>query len=294
MRFEKIIIVGANKVACDCIRTVCRIVSIEKVSVIETASDSFSMLEKTCHKYSVRYARLTDSKAITRRLDEETDGMETLIVSANNRYIFKAPLIEKENVEIINFHYALLPDYRGINIPSWVIYNGERETGVTWHYVVEQIDHGKIIAQEKIPIDGKTTAFDITREGMRIASVLFQSFFEKLSESHIEGIDIAYPLDSKLYLSKDRPNDGRISFSDSIELIDRMLRAYDYHGIPMLGDLYFFDGDEEHIVESYSIQKLEGFFGSRVVERLSEGISIAENSKRICIRYKEERDAGDI
>lgn len=290
MRFEKIIIVGANTVACDCIRTACGIVSRDMVSAIETASDSFSMLEKICHKYSVRYERFTDSKAITMRLDEETDGMETLIISANNRYIFKAPLIEKENVEIINFHYALLPGYRGINIPSWVIYNGEKETGVTWHYVVEQVDHGKIIAQEKIPIDGRTTAFDITREGMRLATVLFQSFFGKLIESHIEGIDIAYPLDSKPYLSKDRPNDGRISISDSIGLIDRMLRAYDYHGIPMLGDLFFFDGDKEHIVESYSIQKCEGFFGSRIVERLGGGILIAENSKKICIHYKEERN----
>ena len=62
-----------------------------------------------------------------------TNKGEVLIISANNEYIFPAELVKLENVTIINFHYSLLPLYRGVNIPTWVIYNEEKYTGVTWH-----------------------------------------------------------------------------------------------------------------------------------------------------------------
>lgn len=52
----------------------------------------------------------------------------------------------------INFHPSLLPKYRGGSAINWAVINGEKETGVTIHYIDEGVDTGDIILQEKVTI----------------------------------------------------------------------------------------------------------------------------------------------
>lgn len=283
MRFEQVIIIGANKVACDCVNIVCKCMSDRQVLVLESSDDSLSMLYKICHKHQIFYTRLTDIFEITAILENWTDVKRTLIISANNRYIFKKPLISKNNVTIVNFHYALLPDYRGINIPSWVIYNGEKETGITWHYVTEEIDHGKIIVQKKIEINEESTAFDITREGMRLSGAAFSEFFPGIMEEEIEGTSVIYPENGKLYLSKDLPHGGRIYVDDPVDLIGRILRAYDYGGVEMLPKLLVVDGEKIWDVQGYNIERLDEPVKHQVREETSH-ITFMDGFIRIRIK----------
>jgi len=51
-----------------------------------------------------------------------------------------------------NLHASLLPQYRGAAPINRAIMNGEKETGVTTFFLTHEIDTGKIILQEKIPI----------------------------------------------------------------------------------------------------------------------------------------------
>jgi methionyl-tRNA formyltransferase len=51
-----------------------------------------------------------------------------------------------------NLHASLLPQYRGAASINWAIINGEKETGVTTFFITHEIDTGKIIQQEKIPV----------------------------------------------------------------------------------------------------------------------------------------------
>ncbi|RQD75412.1 MAG: methionyl-tRNA formyltransferase [Candidatus Syntrophonatronum acetioxidans] len=53
----------------------------------------------------------------------------------------------------INFHPSLLPKYRGGTAINWAVINGEKETGVTIHYIDEGVDTGDIVLQEKVTID---------------------------------------------------------------------------------------------------------------------------------------------
>lgn len=55
---------------------------------------------------------------------------KTLVISANNSVIIPSEICESNTVEIINFHYSFLPDYKGVNIPSWVIFNREELHGI--------------------------------------------------------------------------------------------------------------------------------------------------------------------
>jgi methionyl-tRNA formyltransferase len=57
----------------------------------------------------------------------------------------------------VNIHPSLLPKYRGPSPTFWVLKNGEKETGLTSHYVDEGLDTGPIIAQCRLPLDADDT-----------------------------------------------------------------------------------------------------------------------------------------
>ena len=65
---------------------------------------------------------------------------------------FKKPIINLPKLGTINCHPSLLPKYRGPNPYMRVIMNGEKETGVTFHLMDENLDTGPILMQKKIDI----------------------------------------------------------------------------------------------------------------------------------------------
>lgn len=61
----------------------------------------------------------------------------------------------------INLHASILPQYRGAAPINWSIINGEKETGVTTFFIEKEIDTGKIIEQETVPITQNMTAGEL-------------------------------------------------------------------------------------------------------------------------------------
>jgi len=64
---------------------------------------------------------------------------------------------------IVNIHPALLPKYGGkgmfgMNVHNSVINNGEKQSGISIHYVNSKYDEGQIIFQAKVNIVDKETA----------------------------------------------------------------------------------------------------------------------------------------
>ena len=78
-------------------------------------------------------------------------GVE-LVVLAGFMRILKSPMLEAFTRRIVNIHPSLLPKFPGLEAWKQALVAGEKMTGCTVHYVDEQIDHGDIIAQSKVPI----------------------------------------------------------------------------------------------------------------------------------------------
>lgn len=88
-------------------------------------------------------------------------GIEFIVLAG---FLWKIPvsLIRAYPNKIINIHPALLPKYGGkgmygSKVHEAVIGAGEKESGITIHYVDELYDHGSIIFQAKCAIDEKDT-----------------------------------------------------------------------------------------------------------------------------------------
>ena len=90
--------------------------------------------------------------------EKDTD----LIVLAGYMNILDPSLIEAYRNRIINIHPALIPKYcgkgyYGKRVHRAVLEGGETESGATVHFVDEGVDTGKIILQEKVPVEPADT-----------------------------------------------------------------------------------------------------------------------------------------
>jgi UDP-4-amino-4-deoxy-L-arabinose formyltransferase/UDP-glucuronic acid dehydrogenase (UDP-4-keto-hexauronic acid decarboxylating) len=63
-----------------------------------------------------------------------------------------------------NLHGSLLPKYRGRAPLNWVLVNGESETGVTLHRMVNRADAGNIVAQKSVAIGADDAALALHRK----------------------------------------------------------------------------------------------------------------------------------
>ncbi|MBQ5373619.1 MAG: methionyl-tRNA formyltransferase, partial [Bacteroidaceae bacterium] len=79
-----------------------------------------------------------------------------------------------------NLHAALLPQYRGAAPINWAVINGDKETGVTTFFLDHDIDTGRIILQERIPILPEDNAGTIHDRMMEVGSDLVVRTVEEI------------------------------------------------------------------------------------------------------------------
>lgn len=96
----------------------------------------------------IEFDKLNDEGFIKKVKDLNAD---IAVVCSFNYKIPKA-LLDSVKDGFVNIHPSLLPAYRGPNPYSSVIINGEKETGVTLHFMDETFDTGDIIAQKKMTV----------------------------------------------------------------------------------------------------------------------------------------------
>lgn len=71
-----------------------------------------------------------------------------------------------------NLHAALLPQYRGAAPINWAIINGDTETGVTTFFLDHDIDTGRVIKRQAVPILDTDNAEDVHDKLMHLGTDL--------------------------------------------------------------------------------------------------------------------------
>ena len=108
-----------------------------------------------------------------------------LIVLAG--FMWKVPqkIIQSYQNKIINIHPALLPKFGGKNmygnfVHEAVIEAGEKESGITIHYVDEVYDHGDIIFQARCPVETGDTPDMLARRIHELEHKHYPATIEKI------------------------------------------------------------------------------------------------------------------
>ncbi len=75
----------------------------------------------------------------------------SLVVGAGYMRVLSPAFLERFPA-ILNVHPSLLPEFRGLRAVPRALEAGVRETGVTVHFMVEEVDAGPIVAQERVRV----------------------------------------------------------------------------------------------------------------------------------------------
>ena len=123
----------------------------------------------------------------------------------------------------INLHGSLLPKYRGRCPLNWAVINGEKETGVTLHYMTEKPDNGDILAQEKFAIGTNDTAKDVHMNATRAAAKLLKAALPKLRKGTLKAVK----QDEKkaTYFGGRKPEDGAIDWGKTASEVCNLVRG---------------------------------------------------------------------
>lgn len=193
---------------------------------IEHELHALSVTKQICEERSIPFVSMPDKRELGSYLGEIQE--KTLIVSASNNFLFPAALVERAHITIINFHNALLPDYPGRNAPSWVIYQGETRTGITWHYVTAGVDEGNIIVQESCEIGPDTKAYELTETLMDLAYEGFCECFDSVLQENAKATPQGFAPERRMYRSFEIPGGGVLDLNEPTEKVYRLLRSVDY------------------------------------------------------------------
>jgi methionyl-tRNA formyltransferase len=123
----------------------------------------------------------------------------------------------------VNVHGGLLPEYRGGHVAQWAIINGEREFGVTLHYMDDGIDTGPIIAERRFALDDADDAGSL-RQKVRAAAVeLLTHWWPRLADGTAPRTT-QDPARARHWRMR-TPEDGQLAWTMSTGAICRLVRA---------------------------------------------------------------------
>ncbi|WP_104717607.1 formyltransferase family protein [Helicobacter muridarum] len=260
MIFDQIIIIGSGSIASDILDSMCEFTSklesnikpthisslslilesslqcislsnsmqLQPILAMSYCSHSLSLLQHKAKKHNIPYLSCNDSNTLD--IFFASIDFPTLVISANNNYIFKSSAICNENLKIINFHNALLPCHKGVNAPIWSIYEQDEKSGVTWHVVSSKLDSGDILIQKEMPIAPDINSLKLFQSLMKLGFDAFVEIKDSLLDWSVSFVPMAK--DSRApHRARDLPNSGFLNPAWDRDKISAFLRSMDAFGV---------------------------------------------------------------
>jgi len=165
-------------------------------------------------------ARIKDREAIDQMRALAPD---VIVVMAYGQILPRA-VLEIPKIACLNLHASLLPRWRGAAPIQAAIAAGDREAGMTVMYMDEGLDTGDILLQRKIDISPSETGATLHDRLAQIAPEVLLESLRLLAAGNAPRI----PQDQALatYAPKLNREAGRLNWNESVEAIERKIRAY--------------------------------------------------------------------
>ena len=99
----------------------------------------------------------TSRKEFDKELADRVAAYEVgLVVGAGYMRVL-TPVFLETFPAVINVHPSLLPEFRGLNAVERALEEGVERTGVTVHFMAEEVDAGAVISQEAVTVASNDT-----------------------------------------------------------------------------------------------------------------------------------------
>jgi methionyl-tRNA formyltransferase len=85
-----------------------------------------------------------------------------LLLNVHSLYLIVGEVVAAPRIGSFNLHPGPLPEYAGLNTPSWAIYNGEPRHGVTVHWMEPEVDTGPIAYSATFDLSESDTGLSVS------------------------------------------------------------------------------------------------------------------------------------
>jgi formyltetrahydrofolate-dependent phosphoribosylglycinamide formyltransferase len=110
-----------------------------------------------------------------------------LVCCAGFMRILTPEFVNKWTGRILNIHPSLLPKYKGLNTHQRAIDAGEKEAGVSVHWVSEELDGGSVIAQKSVKIGKNDTAETLADRILPLELALYPAVIREIAPKIIHN-----------------------------------------------------------------------------------------------------------
>lgn len=222
---ETIVFFGSGPVAASSLRLLARDFTVEAVVTKPRPPHHrhpFPVL-KLADELGLKVFTASTTGEVSKLFAENTFKSE-LGVIIDHGILLAPDVINRFRFGIVNSHFSLLPLWKGADPISFVILNGDTETGVSLMIIAEKLDQGQLIAQKKVPVPEGVTTPELTD---RLISVSHDLLVRTLPR-YIGGVVKPYPQPDirPTFSHKISKQDGRIDWQKPAERLEREVRAY--------------------------------------------------------------------
>ena len=146
-----------------------------------------------------------------------------LAVVAAYGLILPKAILDVPRLGCINLHASLLPRWRGAAPIQRALLAGDQETGVTIFQMEPTLDSGPVLAMERIPITGRTTASDLHDALAELAARMVGPVIDDLASGR--AAPQPQPVEGVTYAAKLDKAEGHLDWSQPAFLLELQLRA---------------------------------------------------------------------
>lgn len=184
----------------------------EVVAVIankDTAKGLEKAAERDIATHALSHKAFDSREAYDAELQSLIDTYQPdLVILAGFMRILTADFTRHFAGRMLNIHPSLLPKYKGVNTHQRALDAGDKEHGVSVHFVTEELDGGPVILQAKVPVFEGDTADDLQarvhEQEHRIYPLVVKWFCDDRLALGAQGVELDnQPLGPHGYASED-------------------------------------------------------------------------------------------
>lgn len=133
------------------------VINAEIVAVVSNKPEAYGLVRAdnaNIPSITVDHKEFDDRASFEQKLSQVIDQFSPdLIVLAGFMRILNSEFVQPYEGKMLNIHPSLLPKYKGLHTHRRALENGDKEHGVSVHFVTSELDGGPVVAQRTVKVE---------------------------------------------------------------------------------------------------------------------------------------------
>jgi UDP-4-amino-4-deoxy-L-arabinose formyltransferase/UDP-glucuronic acid dehydrogenase (UDP-4-keto-hexauronic acid decarboxylating) len=209
-----------------------------------------------------------------------------LFLNVHSLFVVEESVLAAARIGAFNLHPGPLPEFAGLDAPSWALYEGRRTYGCTVHWMTSAIDAGPIAYAASFEIAPDETGLSLNLKCMRHGLELLGELLDAAAADAPAVPAAPQPRTGRRRLRRGPPGGGRIDWGSPAARIVGLVRACDFGPFrsPWGRAHTTIAGRELAIVEAEITGRSARVVPGTIGERTAEGALVAAADEWVLVR----------